>query len=327
MGGVLALSSILALSLMFASCANNSDSDDNGLGNPSPSLPANVGTNPIKNEIKLNHNDYAYFVMKTDGTAEYYDDDELEYVFKYTWDTTKKEIYMALEKNAYWNMGEKSQLLTYDQILSKIKEDYTAENMRNYNRTYYEEIKGKDWFKDEYPDCDTYEKFEKAFIEDRGCSSFEDFVKSCKKDDEINLKATFGALITFSYEVNENDKITLTEKFTGVKNLFDSRCEYGNYNDGKDIEARIYCSYANISEYDSKNRFEEYYYGYPNADKRTIDFEKVKDTWTEDWKHERVSLGNVKATYTEDISGKTVTIKCEGKEYVCEFKGQKFIQE
>ena len=167
---------------MLASCANNSDSDDNGLGNPSPSLPANVGTNPIKNEIKLNHNGYAYFVMKTDGTAEYYDDGELEYVFKYTWDTTKQEIYMALEKMAYWNMGGEPQLLTYGQTLFKINEDYTVEKMRKYNQEYYEERKDEEWFEEEYPDCDTYEKFEKAFIEDTGCSSFDDFVKSCKKD-------------------------------------------------------------------------------------------------------------------------------------------------
>ena len=311
---------------MFASCANNSDSDDRNPENPSPSLPENVGETPIQNEITLKHGDYATLVMKTDGTAEYYDDGELEYVFKYTWNTTKKEIYMALEKNAYWNMGGESQLLTYEQIFSKLNEDFTIEKIKKYEQAYYKENQDEEWFKWDYPNCDTYEKYETALFKEYGYASFEDYVKSMKQEEEIYCKSVFGAQVTYAYKF-ENDKMILTEKFTGVKNLLDSSCKYENYNDGKEIDAIIDCSYAKISEYDSKNRFEEYCYGYPNADKRTIDFEKVRNTWTEDWKHERVSLGNVKATYTEDISGKTVTIKCEGKEYVCEFKGQKFIQE
>lgn len=324
MGGVLVLSSILALSLMFASCANNSDSDDRNPENPSPSLPENVGETPIQNKITLKHSDYATLVMKTDDTAGYYDDGELEYVFKYTWDTTKQEIYMALEKMAYWNMGGEPQLLTYGQTLSKIKEDYTVEKMRNYNRTYYEENKGEDWFEEDYPNCDTYEKFEKAFIEDTGCSSFEDFVKTAKQEDENSCKAMFGALITFSYEVNENDKITLTEKFTGVKNLFGSNCGYhsssGNY-----TNARIYSSYASI--YIDENNVRYSYEGTVDTDKKTIDFKKQKETRSYEGDYEYETLGNDTATYTENIDAETVTINCEGKEYVCEFKGQKFIQE
>ncbi|MDE6069116.1 MAG: hypothetical protein K2F89_09235 [Treponemataceae bacterium] len=294
---------------MFASCANNSDSDDRNPENPSPSLPANVGQNPIQNKITLKYSDYATLVMKTDGTAEYYDDDELEYVFKYTWDTTKKEIYMALGKNAYWNMGGKSQLLTYDQILSKIKEDYTVENMRNYNRTYYEEIKGKDWFKDEYPDCDTYEKFEKAFIEDTGCSSFEDFVKTTKQEDENSCKAMFGALITFSYEVNENDKITLTEKFTGIKNfLLYETCYYEK--DGTRVEIEFGKEVSIERKVGDKT---EYWYGEFGTGNR-IEFEKEDS-------------GDKKpGSYTEDIAKETVTVSFDGKDYDCKFRGINFIQ-
>ena len=295
---------------MFASCANNSDSDDRNPENPSPEIPANVGETPIQNEITLKHGDYTTLVMKTDGTAEYYDDGELEYVFKYTWDTTKQKIYMALEKMAYWNMGGEPQLLTYGQTLSKINEDYTVEKMRKYNQEYYEERKGEDWFEEDYPNCDTYEKFEKAFIEDMGCSSFEDFVKSCKKDDEINLKATFGALITFSYEVNENDKITLTEKFTGVKNfLLYETCRYDKDGTIVDIE---YSKGVSISRMVNGKR--EYWDGEFGAG-NNIEFENYD---SEDKK-----IGS----YTENIAEETVTVSFDGKNYDCKFVSQKFIQE
>lgn len=295
---------------MFASCANNSDSNDKNPENPSPSLPENVGENPIQNKITLKHSDYATLVMKTDDTAEYYDDGELEYVFKYTWNTTKKEIYMALEKMAYWNMGGEPQLLTYGQTLSKINEDYTVEKMRKYNQEYYEERKDEEWFEEDYPNCDTYEKFEKAFIDDMGCSSFEDFVKSCKKDDEISLKATFGALITFSYEVNENDKITLTEKFTGVKNfLLYETCRYDkdgtivDIEDGKGVSIR--------REVNGKREYWDGEFGAGN----NIEFENYD---SEDKK-----IGS----YTENVAEETVTVSFDGKDYDCKFVSQKFIQE
>ena len=295
---------------MFASCANNSDSNDKNPENPSPSLPENVGENPIQNKITLKHSDYATLVMKTDDTAEYYDDGELEYVFKYTWNTTNKEIYMALEKMAYWNMGGEPQLLTYGQTLSKINEDYTVEKMRKYNQEYYEERKDEEWFEEDYPNCDTYEKFEKAFIDDMGCSSFEDFVKSCKKDDEISLKATFGALITFSYEVNENDKITLTEKFTGVKNfLLYETCRYDkdgtivDIEDGKGVSIR--------REVNGKREYWDGEFGAGN----NIEFENYD---SEDKK-----IGS----YTENVAEETVTVSFDGKDYDCKFVSQKFIQE
>ena len=295
---------------MFASCANNSDSNDKNPENPSPSLPENVGENPIQNKITLKHSDYATLLMKTDDTAEYYDDGELEYVFKYTWNTTKKEIYMALEKMAYWNMGGEPQLLTYGQTLSKINEDYTVEKMRKYNQEYYEERKDEEWFEEDYPNCDTYEKFEKAFIDDMGCSSFEDFVKSCKKDDEISLKATFGALITFSYEVNENDKITLTEKFTGVKNfLLYETCRYDkdgtivDIEDGKGVSIR--------REVNGKREYWDGEFGAGN----NIEFENYD---SEDKK-----IGS----YTENVAEETVTVSFDGKDYDCKFVSQKFIQE
>ncbi|MBD5432966.1 MAG: hypothetical protein HDR35_01515 [Treponema sp.] len=324
---------------MFASCANNSDSDDNGLGNQSTSLPTNVGTNPIENEIKLISEDdeYRYLVLRNDGTALeiHCDDDDVEEektyaTFKYTYNDEERTISMKMEKCIYYSEFYESdnndnKLLTYEQILSKINEDYTVEKMRKYNQEYYEERKEEEWFEEKYPDCDTYEKYETALFKECGVDSFNDYVKTFKQSEENYYKSMFGAQVTYAYRI-ENNKMILTEKFTGVKNLLDSECEYENHDGNYYTDASIDCSYAKISEYDSKNRFEEYCYGYPNADKRTIDFEKVRDTWTEDWKHESVSLGNVTATYTEDIRGKTVTIKCEGKEYVCKFRGINFIQ-
>lgn len=305
LGGVLVLSAILALSLMFASCSNSSDSDDENFENPSPSLPENVGENPVKETIKLKHNDYATLEMKADGTADYYDDDELEYVFKYTWNTTKQEIYMAVEKEARWSMDGKSELLTYEQMRSKINEDYTVEKMRKYNQTDYEKIKDKEWFKEEYSDCDTYEKFEKKLIKEAGCSSFEDFVKTVKQEEELSLKATFGALITFSYKIT-NDKITLTEKFTGVKNLL--LYETCRYNKGE-TTVTIESSKGVFIEKEVAGK-REYWNGEFGAG-NSIEFEK------EDSESKKTG------SYTENIDEQTVTINFDGGTYVCEFEEKK----
>lgn len=301
LGGVLVLSAILALSLMFASCSNSSDSDDENFENPSPSLPENVGENPVKETIKLKHNDYATLVMKADGTADYYDDDELEYVFKYTWNTTKQEIYMAVEKKACWSMDGESELLTYEQMRSKINEDYTVEKMRKYNKAYYEKNK------EDFLDCDTYEEFENKLIAEEGCNSFEDFVKTMKQEDELSLKATFSALITFSYKIT-NGKITLTEKFTGVKNLL--LYETCRYNKGE-TTVTIESSKGVFIEKEVAGK-PEYWNGEFGAG-NSIEFEK------EDSESKKTG------SYTENIDEQTVTIIFDGGTYVCKFEEKKFI--
>lgn len=307
-GGVLVLSAILALSLMFASCSNSSDSDDENFENPSPSLPENVGENPVKETIKLKHNDYATLEMKADGTADYYDDDELEYVFKYTWNTTKQEIYMAVGKKACWSMDGKSELLTYEQMRSKINEDYTVEKMRQYDKTEYEKYKEEDRFKKKYPGCNTYEEWENAFLKEYGYGSYDDYVKSCKQEEELSLKATFGALITFSYKIT-NGKITLTEKFTGVKNfLLYETCRYNEGETTVTIESSKEVSIK--KEVDGKPEYWNGEFGAGNS----IEFEK------EDSESKKTG------SYTENIDEQTVTINFDGRTYVCKFEEKKFIQ-
>lgn len=316
---------------MFASCANNSDSNDKNPENPSPELPANVGTNPIKNEIKLMPEDdeYRYLVLRNDGTALeiHCDDDDIEdektyATFKYTYNNEERTISMKMEKCIYYSEFYESdnKLLTCDEILSKINEDFTIEKIKKYEQAYYKENQDEEWFKWDYPNCDTYEKYETALFKECGVDSFNDYVKTFKQSEENYYKAEFGAQVTYAYKF-ENDKMILTEKFTGVKNLLDSKCEYEN------DDASIDCSSVWIVGSRGEN-FEEYYYGFLNADKGMIELVKEREIWTDDRKdYKDEFLYNVKATYTEDIPGKTVTINCEGKEYVCEFKGQKFIQE
>ena len=300
MGGVLALSSILALSLMFASCANNSDSDDKNPENPNPELPANVGENPIQNKITLKHSDYATLVMKTNGTAEYYDYDELEYVFKYTWNTTKQEIYMALEKLDYDGTQ-----LSYDQMLSKL----TITELKNIEMEWYETIRDDEDFKDDYPNCESYEDFEKLRLAEFGYENFDEYFKDFREEGLKYFNEVFGAMITCKYEVNENGKITLTEKFTGVKNfLLYETCRYEkggtivNIEDGKGVSIR--------REVNGKR---EYWDGEFGAD-NNIEFENYD---SEDKK-----IGS----YTENIAEETVTVSFDGKNYDCKFVSQKFIQ-
>ena len=279
--------------------------------------------------------EYRYLVLRNDGTALeiHCDDDDIEdektyATFKYTYNNEERTISMKMEKCIYYSEFYESdnKLLTYEQILSKINEDYTVEKITKDIEEYYNKIKNEPEFEEDYPGCDSFKKFEKAFIEEEGFSSIEDFVKRWKQEEEIYYKSVFGAQVTYAYKF-ENDKMILTEKFTGVKNLLDSECQYENRDGNYYTDASIDCSNVWIGS--RGNNFMEYYYGFPNADTGTIELVKERETRSEndreDYKDE--FLYNVKATYTEDIRGKTVTIKCEGKEYVCEFKGQKFIQE
>ena len=162
---------------MFASCANNSDSNDKNpgsstTGKPSASLPANVGTNPIKNEIKLMPEDdeYRYLVLRNDGTALeiHCDDDDIEdektyATFKYTYNNEERTISMKMEKCIYYSEFYESdnKLLTYEQILSKINEDYTVEKITKDIEEYYNKIKNEPEFEEDYPGCDSFKNLKK----------------------------------------------------------------------------------------------------------------------------------------------------------------------
>ena len=302
------LFTILALSLTFASCADSTDTDDE---NPSPALPANVGENPIKETIKLKSEESSYCLeLKTNGSALYvYDDkdEEISHKFKYTYDAVAKKIYMRVEKAAYyndWNNEEEwYQLLSYDEIRSKINKDFTTEKIRQVLKDSYEREKDDEYYKDYYANYNSYDDYENELVKEAGVGSFDAYVKRVKQEYENECKATFGAQITYAYDTKDG-KMTLTEKFTGVKNSLDSEC-YFSFESGY---AYISCTHAKITENDDR------YYGTIDTDKKTILFESGEDRST------------YESTYTENINAGTVTINFKGKEYVCEFDGAKYTQ-
>lgn len=293
---------------------NNNDNTTNN-NNPSPSLPENEGENPIEETVKLysdkgSDEDSRYCLeLKTDGTALYIQErtegDELEAEFKYTYDENKKEIYMKVEKcyYEYPMTHEERQLLTYNEMCSKLDEDATVEKARQFLKEYYkEECEGKDWFKEEYPNCNSYEDYEAEVMNSGGFDSFDDYVKYVKQNYENIYKVQFGAKIVYAYE-SKGGKMTLTEKFTGVKNLsiMGSGCHYFN---SQSSYGGIYNYAAYIMENDI------YYYGLSDTDNKIINFPSE----------------NIKATYTEDIATETVTIRFNGKDYECKFQGKNFSQ-
>ena len=256
-----------------------------------------MGENPIEKTIKLIQEDrsYRYLELRSDGTALYVDadDDVTRYKFKYTYDADAKKIYMRLEKLAYYD-----ELVTYDEGLALIDEEYSVAAL-------------KEWIKEEYDDwgkekSDSYEDFEKDWYEEEGFDSLAAYAEYYKQEEKDYIKAAFGAQITYSYKI-DGGKMTLTEKFTGVKNLFDSSCDYLS----NETRCYIYNDWAEIRFDDGERE----YYGVPNTDKNTIAFINDDDG------------SIVNATYTENISAETVTIKFRDKDYVCEFEGNKFIQE
>lgn len=283
-----------------------------------------MGENPIKETIRLKRDNYSYYFLElnTDGTAFYidvdYDDDDtsnvketIRYKYKYSYDTENKTITMILEKYYYrgFFIEEKGQLLTYGELCSKIDEGITVENLKQSYREYYKESKDDKDFKEEYPDCNSYEDFEKEVVKELkeiGFDSFDAYIKSLKQDQKNYLKTMFGAKITYAYEIKDN-KMTLTEKFTGVKNLINSECRFYNELCYGDID----CYRASIEFREDDSR----YRGDVNTDKKTINF---------------VSRDNredvINATYEENIAKETVTIKFKGKEYVCKFEADKYTQ-
>ena len=342
MGGVLALSTILALSLMFASCNNNSNSDDdnstpstnppvgdnpdsndkNNPGSndkdPSPTLPEKVGENPIKKTIRLireedNDNDYDYYYLELnpDGTALYVyfnsDEEEPEIKFKYTYNASKEEIYMQVEEVAYYSDiidVEDHSFMNYNESISQIDKDYTVDNLKKFIKSEYEDEEDKE---------SSYEDFEKNWYKEQGFDTLEASLEYQKQIVKARAKAGFGVQITFSYKIDGNGKMTLTEKFTGVKNLLVSECGNVNYDSPNAIMFSIYSGWAQLS-YDDKGEYEyEWFTGVPDTDEKTIFFRKYDD-----------GSSTVNANYTENISEETVTIKFNSKESTGKFDGAKF---
>ena len=294
---------------MFASCDNSSNSDDES---PSPSLPANVGENPIEKTIKLmeeDNKDY-YLELRTDGTALYVDDDHDHedgpvYKFKYTYNADAKKIYIQVEKAAFYNEfsydDEPSSLMTYDEIVSQINKEYTLDNLKKVMEGAY---------KDKGDKFSSYEDFEKNWYEEDGFDSLKAWLEYFKQEEKDYYKSVFGIQVTYSYKI-DGGKMVLTEKFTGVKNLFNSRCEYYDIASGTGCSIRS--SRASFYEYNDGKWV--YYYGTLDTDNNTIAFRNEDDGKT------------VPAKYTENISAETVTVTFKDKDYVCKFEGVNFIQE
>ena len=256
-----------------------------------------MGENPIEKPIKLVDQDssYSYLELRTDGTALYtYDDDDgPEYKFKYTYDADTKKIYMRLEKRAYYSEiidDEDPSLMTYDEIISQINKEYTLDNLKKAI---------EDAYKDKGDKFSSYEDFEKNWYEEDGFDSLKAWLEYFKQEMKNYYKVEFGAQVTYSYKI-DGDKMTLTEKFTGIKNMLDTSCDYSS----NGTWCYIYTTGANFGEYNDGESVN--YYGTPDIDKKTIAFE------SRDGKI-------VNATYTENLSAETVTVTFKDKDYVCEF--------
>lgn len=361
-GGVLILSALLSFSVLFASCADNVAPDDkNPIENPNQNTPENsnqdgsekpnenqgqdnsekpndnqnqdnsensnenAGENPIKKTISLKSEGSSnYLELKADGTALFgYNSNNVERTqieFRYAYDEDAKTIRMKVEKFYYpvenENENENEPLLTYDEMLSKFDKYYTVEKSKQTLKKSYEELKTsfKENFENYYPNCETYEDYEKFILKVAGFENFADYVEFAKTNVKNQVKAIFSAQTTFDYKIQDG-KMTLTEKFTGVKNLLNSSCAFNDNDD------RVYISVAGsmISLINGENNL--YYSGILlDTDKKKITLQGRDPTKPEEeYKKEE-------ATYVENLSENTVTVTFKGKEYVCAFKGQNFVE-
>ncbi len=237
--------------------------------------------------------------MNTDGTAEYHDYGDL-YVFKYTWNTENQKIYMAVEKIPY----DDDTMLNYNQFLSKL----TIDELRKWEKEEYEENKDKDWFEEDYPNCESYEDYEKKMLEKYGHKNFDEYFKEWKEYSLKWSKELFGAKVTYGYDFDEDDKMVLTEKFTGVKNLLQSECYYDS-----DSKIHIYIDQGRVQLNRYSNNESEYWYGeFGTGNSITFEKEDSEETKT--------------GSYTEDIANETVIVTFDGKNYPCKFSGNNFIE-
>ncbi|MBD5411832.1 MAG: hypothetical protein HDR51_03685 [Treponema sp.] len=343
-GGVLLLTTLLlSFSLIFSACSNG---DDDSTSYPNPTLPENQGKNPVdkilgenangneegteKKSIKLNvvpfdgadeEPENYFFELETDGTATYYynSDTSIKYPsieFKYTYNETEKEIYMKVEKLSLGMDNDKPLLFTYKECLSyrsTLKENFIKREKEDleHDYEYYSPL-------EEYP---TYNDYEAAYLEKRGYKSFDEMFDETWKEELYYLERQFSAVITYKYEIKE-EKMTLTEKFTGIKNMLLAEC-YCYYDK---INIYIYNIFACFEVYnDSENDRIEYYteslvpFG---ADKITFhQYNEDKETGKD------IIVDTITAPYKEDLEKEAVLLTINGKEYTCKFKGNKYIQE
>lgn len=237
-------------------------------------------------------------IMKTDGTAEYYEDDGKEYEFKYTWDTTEKEIYMKVEKSSYADGA----MLNYNQLLSKLTIDECKKEMHD----SYIRNKEDKYFEEEYPNCKNYDDYEKFKLTKWGYENFDEYFKDWKKEALKYLNTIFGAKVTYSYDFDKDDKMVLTEKFTGMKNLlFYSSFKY----DVGGTRVYIEPDKEDVEIYLNDVRW---YGEFSTGDNIVFEKEGSEETKT--------------GSYTEDIAKETVTVNFDGESYVCKFEGRNFIE-
>ncbi|MCM1321468.1 MAG: hypothetical protein NC041_05490 [Bacteroides sp.] len=332
---------------------NGSGSDGNSTddGAPNPALPASVGENPVTaaaggtasaaREIKLIEDDDIgddnpdYLVLKTDGTAEYHNawskGDEIEYTYKYTWNTQKQEIYMTVEKLQV--TPEDTTLYTYSEAIKNLEQILLANEKYEYNA----EKKDDADFAKNYP---TFEDYKKHLVESGGYNSFDEYLAEYKESVTGALNVLFGATITYGYEIN-GGKMTLAEKFTGIENLetnsyFSHResetTEDGDVRIGIDIEFEIWNTnvfynyyyrysakhYSDAGSWWSTESKSADYDGEINSENKTIAFElNYKNPDSAEFP-EKFS-----ASYTEDFAAETVTVIIGGKNYVCELYRKK----
>lgn len=310
----------MTILLAFASCDSGDDSDRNNSGNDisSPTLPASIGKNPVleilggnteTKEIKLQKSDhdkgYEFLVLKADDTALYYycdeifpsEDDYLAYEYKYSWNTEKREIYVAVRKTTVLDVffEDNIGLLDYDAAVSKLN----SFSEKDFKKIYEAD---EEYWNETY-NCENYKDYIDKRCAEEDCENVADLIKKINEEGHVYLKRIYKAITTFGYEIKD-DKMTLTEQFTGVKNLLGSRCViYYRYNEYHidDYGMGYGCSSASM----------------PDAPVIDIDPETLYD---------KIGEKVYNDDYTEDIEAETVTMKIDNKELVFKFEGEAYTQ-
>ena len=339
-GGVSLLSILLlSLSLIFTACSDGGDDNSN----PSPTLPANQGTNPVDKilgegstgtgeetdakSIKLisyddsDHGDYATVLeLKNDGTAtmhtrknteDYPPYSEFEYSY------AENEIYMRLSKCTSDITYDDGLLYTYDELISQANEYFEMENYKKALEQQFNEYQNKEWFQNEYPDCNTYKKYEDLKIKEGGFKSLDEMIADEKKYLTYCYDMYFSPKVTYTYEI-KSGKMTLTEEFTGIMNILLTNCRYENidYNDNNYVH-----SLGAGSGYITLTTRDYDYY--------TVSFDKSKKEAVLCNSSDKTD--KITATYKEDIPNATVTVTINDEryrgEYPCKFEGSTYTQE
>ena len=202
---------LLSLSLIFTAC---SDGGDDPISNPSPTLPENKGENPVTEilgdgttSIRLKVSDYSdnILVLHADGTATMGDEDTNTqtpyYEFSYTYNASTKEIYMKMEKTMN-DMREDYTLCTYDELVSQTNADFEINNFKKLLKENFDKNKNEEWFKEDYPNCNSYEAYEAAFIKEGGYKTLDELVSVEKKTMLTHYYRDFSSQVTYNYKKN-----------------------------------------------------------------------------------------------------------------------------